>query len=465
VLGAPLAYKESGMSSNEPGERPSPEGQGAVMTLAEALALAVTTHREGHFLEAAAIYKQILAVEPDCADALHFLGVAEHQAGRAQAALTLLDRALALEPDHPDALANRGNVHRSLHQLDRAETDYRRALALRPDDANVLGNLGTVLRARGDLEGAVAMYRAVLARKPDHATTWHNLAAALDALERRPEAVAAYREAARLSPASADMFRDLGVALYLDGHLEEAVEMYRRCLALAPDDPRALHFLAACTGKDAPARASDDFVRAEFDSFAPRFDAKLASLEYRGPAIVGRAVAALAPELPPRPAVLDAGCGTGLCAPLLRAHRGTLVGVDLSPAMIEEARKRGGYDELVVAELTAYLREHARCYDLVVSADTLVYFGELGDVLAAAARALRPGGAFVFTLERSEPGEAAAGFRLHPHGRYSHTHDYVASVLREAGFVDTVIAPISSRKENEVPVPGWLVQSRLPPAG
>jgi len=252
----------------------------------------------------------------------------------------------------------------------------------------------------------------------------------------------------------------LGVALYAAGRLDEAIEMYRRCLALAPDDARARHLLAACTGQGVSARASDAYVRAEFDHFAPGFDHKLAGLEYRGPALVSQAVEEIAAELPPRPAMLDAGCGTGLCAPLVRARAAMLVGVDLSPAMVALARERGGYDELVVAELTQYLHEHARSYDLIISADTLVYFGELVEVVAAAARALRPGGALVFTLERAEPSEAKVGHRLNPHGRYSHTRDYVARVLGEAGLVDAVIREIASRKEMDQWVPGWLVRAR-----
>ena len=409
------------------------------MTLAEALALAISMHREGHAEQAGTIYKQILDVDPDNVDALHFLGVAVHQGGRAKAALEYLDRALELMPDHPDALCNRGNVHRSLKNLEKAEADYRRALERRPDDPNTLGNLGTVLRGRGDPEGAIALYRTVLAKKPDHANTWQNLGAALDALERRAEAVAAYREAAWLSPGSADLYRDLGLALQLNGRLDEAVEMYRRCLALAPDDPRALHMLAAATGDEAVSRASDGFVRDEFDNFAPSFDTKLAALGYCGPTLMADSVKTIAAKLPPRPAVLDAGCGTGLCAPLLRPHAGTLVGVDLSPAMVEEARRRGGYDELVIDELTAYLREHAKTYDLVVSADTLVYFGDLAEVIQAAVYALKTGGFLIFTLERSDPGEAPAGFHLHPHGRFTHTREYVSNVLRQAGLTDVSI--------------------------
>ena len=122
------------------------------------------------------------------------------------------------------------------------------------------------------------------------------------------------------------------------------------------------------------------------------------------------------------------------------------------------------YDELVVEELTAYLRRQARTSDLIVAADTLIYFGDLAEVMAAALGALRPRGALIFTLERAQAGEAKAGYRLGPHGRYSHTRDYVASVLGQAGFVDTVISEISSRKEAEQWVPGWLVRARMPAA-
>lgn len=89
--------------------------------------------------------------------------------------------------------------------------------------------------------------------------------------------------------------------------------------------------------------------------------------------------------------MLDAGCGTDLCGPLLRAQARRLVGVDLSSGMVAKARARVGYDELVVAQLTAYLQVHSDAYDVVVSTDTLIYFGDLSPVFAAALGALRPG--------------------------------------------------------------------------
>lgn len=435
------------------------EGESVTVSLDEAFATALCAHREGRFPEAARVYRQILDVVPEHVDALHFLGVAEHQAGRAQVALGLLDRALALAPEHADALCNRGNVHRSLHHLDAAEADYRKSLGLRPDDPNTLGNLGTVLRARGDLDGAVAAFRAALDQNPEHASTWQNLAGTYAAMQRRSEATAAYQQAARLNPGSADMFRNLGMALYSEGRVREAIEMYRHCLALAPDDVRAAYLLKACTGEDAPTRAPDAYVRAEFDHFAASFDAKLAALDYRGPALVTEAVRAVVGELPARPTVLDAGCGTGLCGPLLRPLSGNLVGIDLSTGMLDRARARAVYDELVVAELTAFLRAHGAAYDVIVSADTLVYFGDLTCVVTAAAAALRPGGVLVFTLEKAEPDQAPSGFRLNPHGRYSHTAEYVVRTLVQAGFEPT-LGEVATRKEADAWVPGWLLRAR-----
>ena len=107
--------------------------------------------------------------------------------------------------------------------------------------------------------------------------------------------------------------------------------------------------------------------------------------------------------------------------PLLRPYARRLTGVDLSPAMVEQARQRQIYDALIVGELTAHLAAGTERYDLIASADTLVYFGDLRPLLAAAAQALRPGGLLVFTVEKAGPGvPAGRGFFLQHHGRYCH---------------------------------------------
>jgi predicted TPR repeat methyltransferase len=336
---------------------------------------------------------------------------------------------------------------------------------VRPKDANTLSNLGAVRRAKGDLEGAVATFREVIAMRPDHAPAWQNLGNALGDLNQLEEALAAHYEAMRLAPQSADSYHHLGAMLYAFGRVEAAAEIYRRWLELFPDDPRARHFAAAASaGTAVPERASDDYVRAEFDGFAASFDSKLATLEYQAPRLVAEELVRIVETAEPRFAVLDAGCGTGLCGPLLRPYAAFLAGVDLSPAMVELARKRSVYDALVVEELTAYLRRHERASDVIVSADTLVYFGDLAEVAAAAAKALRPGGILVFTVERAPPEDAPSGYRINLHGRYSHTREYVARTLVTSGFLDPAIREVQLRKEAGKWVDGLLVSARVPAA-
>jgi predicted TPR repeat methyltransferase len=156
--------------------------------------------------------------------------------------------------------------------------------------------------------------------------------------------------------------------------------------------------------------------------------------------------------------VLDAGCGTGLCGPLIRPHARRLVGVDLSGGMLAQAGLRGGYDELVEAELAAWLRAGSSAWDIVLSADTLIYFGELVPVLSATHAALRPGGWLAFTLEalvgESDRVELAAS------GRYRHSRACIERALEAAGFRESVIVGESLRKELGTQVAGWVVLAR-----
>jgi len=435
------------------------------LTVEQAVELALSIQKRGRLDAAEEIYRRVLETVPEHVDALHFLGIARYHRGQRDEGLALIRRALELAPENLDARNNLGNMLSSRGRLEEAEAAFRHVLERAPDHVHALANLGSVLRRRGELAGAEAALRRAIALAPDHGEAYHNLVNVLRDLERDDEALDVSRTALELFPYEAEAYRATGALLYASGRVSEALALYRRWLEVEPHSDSARHMIASCSGEAPPPRAADEFVRRTFAGFADGFDRILTRLDYRAPALVAQAVRTLAGQPARALAVLDAGVGTGWCGADLRPFARTLVGVDLSPEMLAKARERQlddhpTYDELVEGELTAFLRARPLAYDLIVSADTLVYFGPLEDVLGAAAGALLPGGHLVFTVEQASD-DAAGGFRLNPHGRYSHAEPYLRRTLAAAGFAEPLIDRVILRQELKVPVAGYLVTARL----
>lgn len=426
---------------------------------------AVTLLRSGRQAEAEPLLVRALEAAPDNPDALHFLGMLRHLQGRRLEATELVRRAVEQAPDYVDARNNLGNLLRLAGQRDEAEREYGRVVEARPDHLDAWANLGSLKRLRGDVDGALECFERVLTLDPSNRRARLNKANALRRAGRFTDAEAVYRQLLERAPEFTDTYVDLGQLLYRLGRHAEAADVYRRWLERAPEHPIASHMLAACGGVATPARASDDYVREAFDAFAAEFDEALEALRYQAPRLVVDALAAAAPGGGLR--VLDAGCGTGLCGPLLRPLASHVTGIDLSPKMVERARElriegdeRPVYDELVVAELTTWLEGRAAAFDAIVAADVLVYFGPLDEVFRAAAAALPPGGIFVFTTERQEQDASGEGFRLHPHGRYSHADGYLRDALAKAGFAAESLNEVRLRMELGEPVAGTLTVAR-----
>jgi predicted TPR repeat methyltransferase len=120
--------------------------------------------------------------------------------------------------------------------------------------------------------------------------------------------------------------------------------------------------------------------------------------------------------------------------------------------MIEAARTRLCYDALAVADLEQALLEAGPAYDLILAADTLVYLGDLASVFGSAAARLRPGGFFLFTVERGE-----AGFALGEKRRYRHSEAYLRGEAERAGLQIAGFLECNPRTEAGAPVEGFAV--------
>jgi predicted TPR repeat methyltransferase len=201
------------------------------------------------------------------------------------------------------------------------------------------------LEAKGDLGGAADLLAQALELAPGYAAAWFALGEVREKLAQRDGAIAAYQKAV--------------LADRQDRH------------------GAALHLIRL--GAQPAAAMPEGYVRALFDGYAPGFDQALTQgLSYRAPELLLRAVqAARAGERMKFGSLLDLGCGTGLAGAAFRPFCDWLVGVDLSPAMLAQAREKGLYDRLIEGEVTRFLAEEARVaarYHLILAADVFVYF-------------------------------------------------------------------------------------------
>ncbi|MFT3931284.1 MAG: tetratricopeptide repeat protein [Spongiibacteraceae bacterium] len=451
--------------------------------------------REGNLRESIECYKKAIAFQPTYAMAFYSLGIALETEGDTVGALESLVMAVKTHSQFSEAHYAIGKIYKSQLKLDDAIVSFRQAIAIKPDlipayeelaqllfaqkkidevielldnalarnvaNAGIHAWLGTAHALKMQLDAAIYHCEKALLFDPDCFVAHFSLGTALRNKGNVREAIARYKRAHALNSNDPQLLAALASTLYSIGELNEAAEIYQGWLKIEPENPVARHHLAACTGSAVPLRADDAYVESTFDAFADSFDTVLGDVNYEAPQRIAEMVRVECGEARKQFEILDAGCGTGLCGPLVMDYASRLVGVDLSAGMLEKARQRGGYDELIKAEITSFMQSRGAAFDLILSADTLIYFGALEELLAASRKALRANGYLFVTVEVLGESDGYLGYRLNPHGRYSHQESYVRKVLSQCGFVDIKTKPIILRNEHGHPVDGLTVSCRV----
>ncbi len=279
---------------------------------------------------------------------------------------------------------------------------------------------------RGDAAAAADILAQVVETAPGFATAWFALASIRERLGDRDGAVAAFA-------AARDADRE-------DYH------------------GARLHLARLGVGEATPSMTGV-YVRRLFDQHAPEFDQALTErLDYRGPQLLLDAVRAHAKQPLRLGSVLDLGCGTGLSGAAFRPHCDWLIGVDISPGMVEQARAKGLYDRLAVSDLLEFLTSEAGAQNhLALAADVFVYCSDIAPIASGVAKVLTPGGLFAFSVETHD----RAGVRLQQSLRYAHGADHLRAAIASAGLNLLQLSEASTRTERGEPVPGLIAVARL----
>ncbi len=389
---------------------------GRVSTLTN---LAATRMGLGRFAEALEAAQQALEAEPDLVEALWQKAVALSELQRLEEALAALTQVLQRDAAHAGAVRQRVMLLTELQRDDQALVASDAWLRLQPDDAEAWLRHGQAQLRLGRFDAALPALEQAVVLAPADALAWSALGELHKSLGRREDAIAAFQR-----------------ALVSGGNAE------------------LLNFhLAALTSQSAPTVAPARYVQMLFNGYAESFDAHLVeTLGYQAPQILLREWRELVQgQSAVRVAqALDLGCGTGLCGPLLATVADAVDGVDLASRMLDKARARGIYRQLVESDVALYLQTTAVRYDLVVAADVFIYIGDLTPVFEGATAALRHGGTFSFSVECADD---SRDFVLLPSMRYAHSQAYLQRLALRHGFEVLRLArhPLRSEQSGEIP--------------
>ena len=179
---------------------------------------------------------------------------------------------------------------------------------------------------------------------------------------------------------------------------------------------------------------NDDHIKylsARFDVNAEKYEDGRASVSYDAPKLLFNSLNKVSKEKFGK--VLDLGCGTGLSGAYLRGKSEHLIGVDISEEMLNVAKNKKIYDELINKDIIQYLEEQdENSFNAIMAASVVIYFGDLNKLLSKIKYTLDKKGVFVFDVLTQKFGKWSTAS---PNGRiFRHNPDYIKNEIILAGM-------------------------------
>ena len=315
---------------------------------------------------------------------------------------------------------------------------------------------------KGQLDEAFTLYVQALQENPRNQVaaslisailrTHFELALTLMKVGRNAEAIQSFQHVLAIQPDESAAHAYLGRLFIAGNDLSQAAPHLRHYLRLVPEDPIGARMLLAHIGAEPiPDRPAQSYITRFYDNYAKSYDQKLInSLQYQCPQLI---LAALQKHCPQKVAILDLGCGTGLCGQAVKPLAKRLDGVDLSPQMLTKAQQLNVYDQLTAEDLYPFLDKKAGCYDVIVAAGLFEHIGDPRQVFSAAFKALKDRGRFIFTAEEHPTQDLS----VNSSGFYIHSRTHLEERAVQCGFTVTAVDPVVLWIENETPVGGLCI--------
>jgi tetratricopeptide (TPR) repeat protein/peroxiredoxin len=219
----------------------------------------IALFQRGYLDQAAASFKQVIAANPDHAEAYYNLGTLCLRSKQLADADQYLDQAVKLRPDYPEAWNNLGMIAAEQGHAEAAIEHFQHSLSLRPNYAVALLNLGNLYRSRGNYDEAAKYLLRALEIEPNDAEVNYGVGMLYARQDKVDLGLQYLQKAVQLRPAYPEALNNMGVSLVRAQRYAEAEDKFRSCISVAPEFDQAYLNLArlyAMSTNDQKARAT-----------------------------------------------------------------------------------------------------------------------------------------------------------------------------------------------------------------
>ena len=379
-------------------------------------------------------------------------------------------KAYSQEPDNEEICEIIGYCYRQKGDWEKSKDYFNKALKINKKSAFSLTNLGSIFSQEGNNKQAETYFQQVFSLDNNNAEAHINYADMLYRAGRLQEAVERYHEAVQLAPNSPEICNNFGIIQKDMGEYEEALALFFKALSAQPNRdeisinisetltlladkaPKKAHEIAANWLTSYPNNVfarhwsktdgnSSQYSQKLFDNFAETYEQTLKNINYALPQelenIIGH----------PEGTILELGCGTGLIAEKLKTHQNSFIGIDISEKMIEKAKAKHIYKELITADILPWLQKNPPKVDLIIAADVFCYFADLEDII----KFCTPN-KLCFSVEKTNN----YPYEKQSNGRYKHHEKYISNLLNKYGYYKVKQKLITLRQENGKNVEGLI---------
>ena len=365
-------------------------------------------------------------------------------------ALKKVNNLLKIKPNNADLHNNKGIILRALKKYNDALKCYKDAIIIDKNNPIYFNNRGNLYWDMGEEKLADKDYNKSLDINPKYYDALINLIKLRQYQELHEEAENLCLKALEINKNNNMAFKLLGISQINQKKIDLGIKNLKISQKIKFD--RSIeHQIDILKGKEVDTTPME-FIENTFDHYANKFDHHLINiLNYSVPNFIEKELNLIDKKIKFEN-VIDLGCGTGLCGKFLKNKSSNLIGIDISPRILEKADKKNIYDKLICSNFIDYLKKTSSQFDLFVAADVFIYTGEISETFDLIKKRATKESYFIFSTETLNQGN----YKLQESGRFSHSENYIKQKSIENSMILISKKDIKVRKEKNKWINGHL---------